>query len=270
VDIGRLIKELDPGRPLSTGHAMSRPSQWHQDQWKRGLLPIDSAWATDSLAQAEEITLRQCPDPYDLLSVHVYENDTLRLSNFADFAGRAGKALFAGEFGTPPNLEANYAGMLATVRQYSPLAAVWVFDRPVDEYNITEANARSSMLRNLLPSTFAAWSRGWGANEVPGPDGLTAAAQYSFGSPRPGLAADRPISGRSTQALWLEAVVRTNDLARRIFGQSSTTLAAGSWGTNGVSSISSTNQSGVVPGCERRIFSVPTTHEKMFLRLVAE
>jgi sialate O-acetylesterase len=153
LDIGRLIKELDPGRPLSTGHAMSRPSQWHQDQWNKGLLPISSAWNADSVAQAEAITLRQCPDPYDLLSVHIYGNDTLRLPDFATFAARAGKGLFAGEFGTPPADQANYGAMLSAIREHSPLAAVWVFDRPqpVDEYSITTTNSRSWMLRALLP-----------------------------------------------------------------------------------------------------------------------
>ncbi|MGA1540651.1 MAG: cellulase family glycosylhydrolase, partial [Chthoniobacterales bacterium] len=132
-----LVRELDPGRPISTGHAMSRPSQWHQDQWKRGLLPIGSAWTTDSVAQAEEIALRQCPDPYDLLSVHIYGDDPQRIPNFATFAARAGKALFAGEFGMPNADQNNYATMLSAIRAYSPLAAVWVFDRSVDDYNIT-------------------------------------------------------------------------------------------------------------------------------------
>lgn len=272
LDIGSLVKELDPGRPLSTGHAMSRPSQWHQDQWKRGLLPIGSAWNTDSVAQAEAITLRQCPDPYDLLSVHIYGNDPLRLPNFATFAARAGKALFAGEFGTPPADEANYAAMLSAIRVHSPLAAVWVFDRPrpVNEYDITTTNARSWMLRDLLPATFTSWSRGWSAGEVTGPDGMTVAAQYILGFPRPGAAGQRPTSGWTTNALWLEAVVRTNDPSWRIFGQTSATLAPGSW-TNGVVSITSTNQSDVLPGCERRVFTVPSGADtKKFLRLGAE
>jgi hypothetical protein len=271
LDIGRLIKELDPGRPLSTGHAMSRPSQWHQDQWKRGLLPIGSAWNTDSVAQAEEITLRQCPDPYDLLSVHIYENDPQRLPNFATFATQAGKALFAGEFGTAPADDAKYAAMLTAVRAHSPLAAVWVFDRSVDDFNITTTNARSWMLRDLLPATFTTWSRGWGVNEAPGADGLTAGAQYIFGVPRPGAAAQSSAAGWSTNALWLEAVVRTNDPSWRIFGQASTTLNVSHWSTNEISWQPSTNQSDVLPGCERRVFTVPSgTDNRKFLRTRAE
>jgi hypothetical protein len=106
---------------------------------------------------------------------------------------------------------------------------------------------------------------------VPGPDGATAAAQYTLGSPRPGVASQRSAAGWSTNALWLEAVVRTNDPSWRIFGQASSTLAPGSWGTNDVVSISSPNQSDVLPGCERRIFTVPPgTNTKKFLRINAQ
>jgi L-fucose mutarotase/ribose pyranase (RbsD/FucU family) len=49
------------------------------------------------------------------------------------------------------------------------------------------------------------------------------------------------------------------------------TLAPGSWGTNDVVSISSTNQSDVLPGTERRVFTVPAgTHSRKFLHIRAE
>lgn len=41
-----------------------------------------------------------------------YANDAQRLPNFAAFATRAGKVLFAGEFGTTPADRTNYAAML--------------------------------------------------------------------------------------------------------------------------------------------------------------
>jgi len=272
LEFADLVSELDPGRPLSTGHASPRPSQWHQDQWKRGLLPIGSAWAADSVEQAEEITLRHCPDPFDLLSVHIYGDDPQRIPNFAASASRAGKALFAGEFGTTPADQTNYAAMLSSIRAHSPLAAVWVFDRPrpVNEYNITTTNERSWMLRDLLPATFTSWSRGWGPNEVAGPDGLSVAAQYIFGAPRPGIAVVSQTGWWSTNTFSLEAVVRTNDPSWRILGESSATLNVGSWSTNEISSHSSTNQSDVLPGTERRVFTVPTgTNTKKFLRINA-
>jgi hypothetical protein len=266
-----LVSELDPGRPLSTGHASPRPSQWHQDQWKRGLLPIGSAWTADSVEQAEEITLRHCPGPFDLLSVHIYGDDPQRIPNFAASAARAGKALFAGEFGTAPADQTNYAAMLSSIRAHSPLAAVWVFDRSVDDYNVTTTNERSWMLRELLPATFTSWSRGWGTNEVAGPDGMNVAAQYIFGAPRPGVAVASRAGWWSANTFSLQAVVRTNDPSWRIFGESSATLGAGSWSTNGISWHSSTNQSDVLPGTERRVFSVPTgTNTAKFLRINAQ
>ena len=141
----------------------------------------------------------------------------------------------------------------------------------MDDYNITTSNERSWMLRDLLPATFANWSRGWGANEVVGPDGMAAGAQYIFGSPRPGIAVLSQAGWWSTDTLFLEAVVRTNDPSWRIFGQSSATLGTGSWSTNGVSWQSDTNQSDVLPGTERRVFTVPTgTNSKKFLRISGE
>jgi hypothetical protein len=270
-EFAELVRELDPGRPLSTGHATPRPSQWHQDQWKRGLLAIDAAWNEDSPAQAREIVLRQCPDPYDLLSIHVYQRDTERLPLFSDIASGAGKALFVGEFGTPPAQQADFASMLAAIRRHSPLAAVWVFDRSVDDYNITTTNERSWMLRDLLPATFTSWSRGRGPDEVAGPGGMSVAAQYILGAPRPGIAPASQTGRWLTNTFSLEAVVRTNDPSWRIFGESSTTLSVGSWTTNELSWHSSTNQSDVLPGAERRVFTVPTgTNTKKFLRINAQ
>jgi uncharacterized repeat protein (TIGR02543 family) len=153
LEFANLVSELDPGRPISTGHATPRPSQWHQDQWKRGLLSIDSAWQTDSEEQAAEIMLRHCPDPFNLMSVHIYGNDTQRLPHLASVAASAAKALFVGEFGSSTAEDMNFMPMLSAVRAHSSLAAVWVFDRPqpVDEYNITTTNDRSWMLTALLP-----------------------------------------------------------------------------------------------------------------------
>ena len=269
-DLGALIKSLDPGRPLSTGHAMSQAFQWHLDQWKRGWVPTASVYTTDSPAQAEEIALRHCPDPFDLLSIHVYGVEPARVPDFAGIAARAGKALFVGEFGTPPDLEANYPNMLATVRTYSPLAAVWAFDRPGDEYNVNATNARSWMLRTNLPSGFSAWSRGWARTDLTGPGGQTAFHEYVFGASRPGAGAPRPVGAVNGGWLSLEAVVRTNDSGVALWGEASTNLAPEAWTNLPVTTAVSTNQNGVLPGCQRRVFFVPADGPKKFLRLRAQ
>jgi hypothetical protein len=106
---------------------------------------------------------------------------------------------------------------------------------------------------------------------VPGPDGLSAGAQYIFGAPRPGKAVVLQKGWWSTDTFSLEAVVRTNDPSWRIFGESSLALNVGSWTTNEISWQSSTNQSDVLPGTERRVFTVPTgTNSKKFLRINAQ
>lgn len=88
-------------------------------------------------------------------------------------------------------------------------------------------NERNWMLRDLLPSTFNTWSRGWELDEVPGPDGLTAGAQYIFGAPRPGAVVASQAARWLANTFSVEAVVRTNDPAWRIFGEASATLGAG-------------------------------------------
>ena len=273
-EFANTVNQIDPGRPISSGHAIPRTAAWHMDQWQRGLLPISQVWTTDSYAQAKEIAIRQCPAPFDLLSIHPYHisEDVPRVADYAQIAAEAGKALFVGEFGA--FTESDYKQLLAACR-VAPLLAMWAYDRlgeaANDGMNATTKNSRNWMLRDLLPLTFTTWSRGRSASEVTGPDGLTAGAQYILGVPRPGAAAQRSTAGWSTSALWLEAVVRTNDPSWRIFGQSSSTLAPGSWGTNDVVSISSTNQSDVLPGCERRVFTVPPgTHSRKFLHIKAE
>jgi hypothetical protein len=272
VEIATLIKSLDPGRPISTGHAMSRPFQWHLDQWRRGLIPIDFVYNDDSPAQAEEIALRHCPDPFDLLSIHVYGTEPPRVGDFAGFAARAGKALFVGEFGTPPDSEANYAAMLTAVRTHSPLAAVWVFDRPKprDEYNITITNSRSWMLRELLPATFESWSRGYGASEIPGDD-QTAFGQYVFGAAFPGGAVPPSNGGMSDEFLELTAVVRTNDPSVSVYGQTADSLLLPEgWSSVGVQQADVSDQTDVLPGCVRRTYRVPVaTGSGKFLRIKA-
>jgi hypothetical protein len=158
VEFGNIAKQLDPKRPISTGHSLPRPSQWHQDQWKRGLLPIGSMWDTDTNAEAEEITLRHNPIPYDFVSYHYYYSDISRLANYTNYAKNAGRVPFVGEFGTEPAQETSFLTLLSTVTANAPIGAVWVYDRPAynlngtiasfsnDPYNITSTNNRSWML----------------------------------------------------------------------------------------------------------------------------
>ncbi len=152
-EFATLVRDLDPGRPISSGHAIPRNAAWHMDQWQRGLLPIDQAWTADTYEQAKEIALRQCPAPFDLFSIHVYGADAARVPAYARIAAEAGRALFVGEFGA--ETEAEFRSLLAACRA-APLAAVWAYDRvgeaANDPMNTTTTNSRSWMLRALLPN----------------------------------------------------------------------------------------------------------------------
>jgi hypothetical protein len=232
-------------------------------------------WTEDNERQFRQMLRSLNPDPIDAISIHAYGKDTERIAWAVRAAKSMKKPLFIGEFGVPgtgPEVEQEFHRMLRIIEEsFVLLAAVWVFDRSVDDYNITATKERSWMLRDLLPDTFTSWSRGWGTNEVAGPDCMNVAAQYIFGAPRPGVAVASHSGRWLTNTFSLEAVVRTNDPCWRIFGESSAALHVGSWTTNEISWQSSTNQSDVLPGTERRVLTVRTgTNSKKFLRINAQ
>jgi hypothetical protein len=150
IDIGTLVKSLDPKRPLSTGHSLSRDSQWHQDQWQRGFIPIQNAWDDDSPEEAEIMAIRHCPDPYDLFSAHVYPYNYPKLEEFAGYATNMEKPLFVGEFGTSVAEEADFGAVLSTVKTYAPISALWTYDRPSDTFNVSTTNSRKWMFQAIL------------------------------------------------------------------------------------------------------------------------
>ena len=94
--------------------------------------------------------------------------------------------------------------------------------------------------------------------------------EYVFGAPKPGDGPVRALGGFSGNWLSLEATVRTNDSTAQVSGESSTQLASTNWTTNNLSWSPSADQSGILPGCQRRIFSVPVDAERKFLRLRAQ
>lgn len=96
------VRRIDPHRLLLTGHAAPRPSAWHNVH--RGTREKDSP------GQFREILLRDNPDPFNSITVHLYPEPgshypgstrTLAecLEQVASMAREAGKPLFLGEFG---------------------------------------------------------------------------------------------------------------------------------------------------------------------------
>lgn len=152
------VRALDSTRVIFTGNAVPRAAAWNNahEKW----------WIADTPAQYYEILLRDNPDLFDSLSVHIYPEakgayagatksigDLLRLTS--EFAVKARKPLFLGEFGVSARdgsvekqkalLQEFFEGIR---RNNVPLAAIWVFDPPFanDEFGITFKNERSYML----------------------------------------------------------------------------------------------------------------------------
>ena len=102
--------------------------------------------------------LEQNPDPINLLSVHIYQK-TQKLSPFGpetvshfmarytEFAAKAGKPLFIGEFPTRTREQADEY-LRAIKDNHVPLSAFWVFDNAKQEetMNVTFSNERSFVI----------------------------------------------------------------------------------------------------------------------------
>lgn len=147
------VRMHDSHRILITGNSLPRPSAYHNS--------IEKSWQADSKAQFEEVLLRDNPDPFEIISVHVYGNTgqagTASLEELSgtldEISLQAKKPVFVGEFGVPNTLTADqeraqFRELLdAFETNKVPLAAFWVFDLPSQaEWNVTTENARSYML----------------------------------------------------------------------------------------------------------------------------
>lgn len=162
---GETVRGLDPLRPVTTGHALLRPSQFHQR--------IEGTWTSDTMQEYQQELLRAHPAPYNLLSIHVYPKEDgpyfgLEVCSYTELfavieetARAAGKAVFIGEFG-PGNTEKDkgseaarqeFEALLnAFENSHVALAALWVYDFSWqnDDCNVTPANPRSYQLDALL------------------------------------------------------------------------------------------------------------------------
>jgi hypothetical protein len=156
-EFARTVRKYDMHRILITGNAVPRPSAYHNT--------LEKSWQKDSASQFESILLRDNPNRFNTLSVHVYakaqpdfpggaENVTDLVKMIQSVSIKAQKPLFIGEFGAPRTLgmEAERSGFAALVRaietNHVPLSAFWVFDYPgqKDDWNVTRDNDRQYML----------------------------------------------------------------------------------------------------------------------------
>ena len=159
------IRKIDATRPITTGHSLPRASAQHQH--------TELSWGQDSVEEFRANLTFMTPDPNDLVSIHVYPElkgkrfgaEGLSYAQVLEEAFQAsraaGKGLFVGEFGAPPDNEAPWTPETAMAEglalfkaiEDSPvqLAAYWVFDFAWQEssMNVTTDNARGGYLKVL-------------------------------------------------------------------------------------------------------------------------
>jgi len=155
-------RSLDPDRLLVTGNALPRASAYHNTHEK--------SWKPDSPAQFENILLRDNPDPFNTLCVHVYPREKEKeiypggatnlpalVATLQSLARKAQKPLFIGEFGAPSTMSpteesARFEELVTAIESNAvPLSAVWVFDHAHQdkEWNVTFTNRRAYMLHRI-------------------------------------------------------------------------------------------------------------------------
>ena len=159
-EFAKAVRQYDQHRILITGNSIPRPHAWHNSKEK--------SWTLDSRNQFAEVLQRDNPDPFGMMSVHVYPRKNNQYSggfeNLKDLvvglqaiAVKAKKPLFIGEFGASLTLgvedERRKLRELISAIESSkvPLSALWVFDHSGQDkdWNITFENKRAYMLKSV-------------------------------------------------------------------------------------------------------------------------
>lgn len=157
--MAQTVRQHDPHRLIITGNSIPRACAYHNTHEKN--------WKPDSPEQWRSVLLRDNPDPFGVLCVHVYpekkggyplgaKDPQEILMRVQQLAQGAKKPLFVGEFGSPvAEAEAERATFVALLTaietNHIPLSAVWVFDYSAQdkEWNITFSNSRAYMLKQV-------------------------------------------------------------------------------------------------------------------------
>ena len=155
VEFATTVRKYDKHRIVITGNSIPRPSAYHNTE--------ERSWKKDSREQFEEILLRDNPDPFGVICVHVYRNSgqantesiTELVRTVRNVSASAKKPLFIGEFGAPTTLgkdeeRSQFLELVKAIEANNvPLSAFWVFDHAGQDkvWNVTFDNTRSYMLK---------------------------------------------------------------------------------------------------------------------------
>ena len=151
------VRKFDKQRVLITGNSIQRPHAWHNSH--------ENSWEQDTPEQFGEILLRDNPEPYSVLCVHVYPRENNKYSGGCSTLTRlidslqavsesSGKPLFIGEFGAsklfgPKKEREQFKEIFDAITSAGvPLSALWVFDHSGQskDWNVTFDNNRAYML----------------------------------------------------------------------------------------------------------------------------
>jgi len=147
----------------------------------------------------------------------------------------------------------------------SATASQTVVFTPTDAANYTTANTSVTVTVIAAPvSAFTSWT---GGNLTMSADLLPLYA-IGGGSYDATVASETPVLSTTGGNLTLTAIVRTDDPALSITGETVSALSD-SWSTLGNGTATGVDQTGVTTGLERRTFTTPADGTKKFLRLRA-
>jgi len=157
------VRKVDKIRLLSTGNSIPRPSAYNLAFYKK--------WAKDTKEQFKFMLSLLNPEPYNLISVHLYPHHLGKYFNLYNFnelieflnitAKELGKILFIGEFGVCRknkyiqsliNEKKLFFSIInAIYAKNIYLSAIWVYDRvkKSDPCNITFYNDRKYQLEYI-------------------------------------------------------------------------------------------------------------------------
>ena len=159
------VRAHDPHRPILSGHSHPRFSAWHNTH--------ERSWSADSFEQWREVILRDNPEEFDTLGIHIYAETEPReacgrwaeswvdyLQKLRSLANEKRRPVFVGEFGLAEGKDRSQEQVKERFREILSamtatgidLAAVWVFDLPSqkDSWNIDFENHRAYMLHDVV------------------------------------------------------------------------------------------------------------------------
>lgn len=132
------IKRLDPGKSVSSGYSLPRPSAYHL-ALQPAFSPQGADWTVDTIEQFKD-NLSQTQTVFDIISIHLYPNtrgvgyeriaghEYEILSDVSALARAARKRVFLGEFGDVENTTFMSHISDKTASATVDYAAVWVWE----------------------------------------------------------------------------------------------------------------------------------------------